>query len=232
MRFNMPRRNEALLGSLEILRKSLSAVAWIQMYGNDNRVYSASGVCVDKSGVILTADHLFQGVDQVKGMVVYINGRQIIKPLRIERSTLLDFALIRFSNVSGLPEVKMSETDLPTKEVSPVVIVGNQLVGNNGYQQILMKGVAVTPRSIYQTDARYPNMTPDQLYDFAFGSTDDNNRMILPGYSGGPLFNPEGLVVGIVKGKSYGVNNLFSDYRFTVNGVAIRSTALLKEINS
>jgi S1-C subfamily serine protease len=226
-------RNEGIpFRSKEILEQSLRSVAWIEVYDGRGKYYAASGVCVDQSGVILTAGHLFKGVESLRATQIYMDGRRLVPRCKVELSQDIDLAVIRLEDVQNLPVSQISSRNLPDGKASPVVVVGNRVHDRN-LTQVVMPGVAAPSEVLGIIDGDYPAMTASQLYDYAFGSNSDNARGTQPGYSGGPMFTPEGMLVGLAKAKSIGMSLAKGkSWELGVRGVAVRSTAILKEMNS
>ena len=137
-----------------------------------------SGMIIDKSGYILSNNHIVEGVQSAT--VILMNGGQFPGTV-VERDELRDLAVIKIA-VSGftLPVVTVGNSDkLETGE--EVIAIGYSLGLEGG--TTVSKGILSAFRSgdgirYIQTDAA-----------------------INPGNSGGPLINSKGEVIGIVTAK-------------------------------
>jgi S1-C subfamily serine protease len=226
----MSARGEVPFQSKEVIRKCLDSVAWIQLYSHSRNIVSASGVCIDSTGVILTSGHLFDTSECVDELVVYIGNRRWSEGSIVEVSRSIDLAVIRLSGLQNLPVSKICRKTLPEHVDSPITVVGNKIDGKN-LGLVVMPGAARPPTSMERRDPDYPNMTDQDLYIFSFGNDAANALRIQPGLSGAPLYTTEGLLAGIVAGANKGIA---MEAKFgplvATQGYAIRSTAILREM--
>ena len=136
---------------------------------------AGSGVIIDKSGIILTNNHVVNGADVVT--VRLADGREF-KATNIKTDPQTDLAVISIENAGDLPAAKLGNSD--ALEIGDwVIAVGNPF----GLEQTVSAGIisgkgrqigAAQRANFLQTDAA-----------------------INPGNSGGPLVNLDGEVIGI-----------------------------------
>ncbi|MGC3970670.1 MAG: trypsin-like peptidase domain-containing protein [Pirellulales bacterium] len=136
---------------------------------------AGSGVIIDKSGIILTNNHVVRGADIVT--VRLADGREF-KATDIKTDPQTDMAVVRIEKAGDLPAATLGNSD--ALEIGDwVIAVGNPF----GLEQTVSAGIisgkgrqigAAQRANFLQTDAA-----------------------INPGNSGGPLVNLEGEVIGI-----------------------------------
>jgi serine protease Do len=134
-----------------------------------------SGVIIDRSGIVITNNHVVEGADEV---IVRLNDGREFKTTDIKIDKETDLAVLRLEGAADLPAARLGDSDkLETGDW--VIAVGNpfQLETTVSAGIISAKGRSLgsVKRSRFlQTDAA-----------------------INPGNSGGPLVNLDGEVVGI-----------------------------------
>lgn len=136
---------------------------------------AGSGVIIDKSGIVLTNNHVVSGADVVT--VRLADGREFTGT-DIKTDPQTDLAVVRIENAGDLPAATLGNSD--ALEIGDwVIAVGNPF----GLEQTVSAGIisgkgrqigAAQRANFLQTDAA-----------------------INPGNSGGPLVNLEGEVIGI-----------------------------------
>ncbi|MCE9606672.1 MAG: Do family serine endopeptidase [Planctomycetia bacterium] len=136
---------------------------------------AGSGVIIDKSGVILTNNHVVRGADVVT--VRLADGREF-KGVDIKTDPQTDLAIVRIEGAEDLKAAKLGDSD--SLEIGDwVIAVGNPF----GLEQTVSAGIisgkgrsigAAQRANFLQTDAA-----------------------INPGNSGGPLVNLDGEIIGI-----------------------------------
>ncbi len=134
-----------------------------------------SGVIVDKSGIILTNNHVLEGADEVK--IRLSDGREF-EAKDIRRDVRTDLAVLKIEGAGSLPAAKLGNSD--ELEIGDwVIAVGNPFELEHTVSAGIISGkgrqLSAAQRTMFlQTDAA-----------------------INPGNSGGPLVNLDGEVVGI-----------------------------------
>ena len=139
-----------------------------------------SGVMISPEGKILTAAHVVQTADQIE--VLFVSGERI--PAHVVSSEpLVDLALIQLERSPRTPFIaRLGDSD--AMDVGDrVFVVGAPL------------GVSHTLTVGYIGGRRKPNATVRGMMPVEFFQTD---AAINQGNSGGPMFNMQGEVIGIV----------------------------------
>lgn len=140
-----------------------------------------SGVLISNDGQILTAAHLVQTADTV---LVQFSGGDLIAARVIASEPAADVALLKLNRTppSGAAAAQLGDSD-KTEVGDQIFIVGAP------------HGISYTLSVGYITGRRRPNLVYSGFSLAEFFQTDAS---INQGNSGGPLFNMEGEVVGIV----------------------------------
>lgn len=134
-----------------------------------------SGVIIDKSGVILTNNHVVEGADEV---IIHLADGREFKAEDIKTDEQTDLAVVRIKGAGSLPAAKMGDSD--QLEIGDwVIAVGNPFELEQTVSAGIISGKGrelgnIRRAKFLQTDAA-----------------------INPGNSGGPLLNLEGEVIGI-----------------------------------
>ena len=140
-----------------------------------------SGFIVSKEGLILTNNHVVDGVDKISVSVLLKDGNKKTYPATIKgNDPAYDLAVIKIEPDEDLPVLELGDSD--ALEVGEwVVAIGNPY----GFEHSVTAGViSAKNRSIHAQDVNFDD----------FLQTD---AAINPGNSGGPLLNMEGKVIGI-----------------------------------
>jgi serine protease Do len=138
-----------------------------------------SGIIIDKSGIIMTAAHVVENADQVN--IHLVDGR-VFSATIISASTLADVALIQINDPpADLTFVEPWDSN-KVKTGEKVFVIGSPY----GLEHTLTVGY-LSGRRI--TDGE------ESLMDLEFLQTD---AAVNQGNSGGPLFNKDGRLIGIV----------------------------------
>ena len=140
---------------------------------------SGSGVIIDKSGYILTNNHL---VAEIKSLVVGLSTGQLTPGRVVARDSLFDLALVKITATNLVPA---------TLSPSPVLEIGESVVAI-GNPLALKGGSTVTVGVVSAIDRSV--LTPDGESLYGLIQTD---AAIDPGNSGGPLVDLSGHVIGI-----------------------------------
>ena len=140
-----------------------------------------SGFIVSKEGLILTNNHVVEGVDKITVSVSLKDGEKKTYPATIKgNDPAYDLAIIKIEAKEDLPVLELGDSD--ALEVGEwVVAIGNPY----GFEHSVTAGViSAKNRSIHTQDVNFDD----------FLQTD---AAINPGNSGGPLLDMDGKVVGI-----------------------------------
>jgi serine protease Do len=134
-----------------------------------------SGFIIDKSGIVITNRHVVENASQI---TVTLQNNLTLPAVRVGRLSRGDVAILQVKSLQPLPTVKLGDSDT-VRVGDPVIAIGNPLgLGGSvsaGIVSGLNRDIRTTPFDDFiQTDAA-----------------------INHGNSGGPLFNMQGLVVGI-----------------------------------
>lgn len=137
-----------------------------------------SGVIVDKSGIVLTNNHVVEGADEV--LVRLSDGRQF-EATDIKTDPATDLAVLRIKTDGSLPVAKLGDSD--KMQIGDwVIAVGNPF----GFDSTVSAGIISGMRR--ELEAGNPDKRTSYL---------QTDAAINPGNSGGPLLNLEGEVIGI-----------------------------------
>ncbi len=162
--------------------------------GDENRIARSlgSGFVIDKSGYIVTNNHVIEGADEIE--VAFPNGSTYEAKL-IGRDPSTDIALLKIEAGEDIPFVSFAGED-SAKVGEWVIAIGNPL----GYSSSVAAGIV---------SARHRQMSMTNYDDFI-----QTDVAINKGNSGGPLFDMDGNVVGvntaIVSPTGYSVGLSFS----------------------
>ena len=134
-----------------------------------------SGFIIDKSGIVITNRHVVENASQI---TVTLQNNLTLPATRVGRLSRADVAILRVKSPQPLPTVNLGDSDT-VRVGDSVIAIGNPLgLGGSvsaGIVSGLNRDIRTTPFDDFiQTDAA-----------------------INHGNSGGPLFNMQGLVVGI-----------------------------------
>ncbi len=134
-----------------------------------------SGVIIDKSGIVLTNNHVVEGADEV---VVELNDGREFKAENVKTDPQSDLAVLRINGAGSLPAAELGDSD-KLQIGDWVIAVGSPFELQTTVSAGIISGtgreLGSVPRAKFlQTDAA-----------------------INPGNSGGPLLNLDGEVIGI-----------------------------------
>jgi serine protease Do len=144
-------------------------------YRAPQRQGMGSGVIIDKSGIVLTNNHVVDGADEV--LVRLSDGREF-KAGDIKTDPETDLAVLRISGAGSLPVARLGNSD-DLRLGDWVIAVGNPFGLDSTVSAGIISGTGRDLKSAKRT---------------RFLQTD---AAINPGNSGGPLVNLDGEVVGI-----------------------------------
>jgi len=138
-----------------------------------------SGIIIDKSGNILTNNHVVEGADLI---TVTLNDGRSYPATLVGSDNITDLAVIKISAAKLVPAKIGRSADLQVGE--DVIAVGHALGLKGG--PTVSKGVVSALERTIQTDAQRAMVDLIQT-----------DASINPGNSGGPLANSKGEVIGI-----------------------------------
>jgi S1-C subfamily serine protease len=181
--------NDSLYYASAVAEKSMDTVVGIVTTEKVNDIFwgtktyegMGSGVIVDSDGYILTNSHVISDGDADTIRVKFIDGTESEGKL-LWNNVTIDLAIVKVDR-TGLPAAEFGNSDdLIIGE--PVVAIGNPL--SLELDRTVTAGIISGLNRSIQID-EYTVMEPLIQTDAS----------INPGNSGGPLFNSEGLVIGI-----------------------------------
>lgn len=145
---------------------------------------AGTGMVIDATGLVLTNYHVVEGSTSVK--VTIADSGKTYPATVLGHDATKDVALLQLKGANGLATVKTDET---VAEGESVTAVGNG--GGTGELQETSGTVLATGQAITASDdgsaAGSENLT----------NLIESDAGIVPGYSGGPLLDADGEVVGI-----------------------------------
>ena len=134
-----------------------------------------SGVIIDRSGIVLTNNHVVEGADEV---IVVLSDHREFKATEVKTDPESDLAVVRFSGGGDLPVAKLGDSD--SLEIGDWVLA----IGNPFELETTVSAGIISGRGRELGSIRRAR----------FLQTD---AAINPGNSGGPLVNLDGEVIGI-----------------------------------
>jgi S1-C subfamily serine protease len=166
---------------------------------------AGTGMLISSDGLVLTNNHVIDGATTVK---VQIGGSGPTHNAHVVGYSITDdIALVQIEDVSGLPTVKLGDSD-SVKVGDDVVAIGNAL-GRSGPHAVTTGSVDQLNQTITADDAGGGNgETLRGLIEF--------NARIQPGDSGGPLVSDKGEVIGINTAATLGGKQLSSTSGFAI----------------
>ena len=153
--------------------------------GRERKVESAgTGFIIDKSGLILTNNHVVEGTSRIQVSLYGEDADQLYEARIVGRDPLTDSALIQITDKVDhvLPEIKFGDSD-QMQAGDWVMAIGNPFGFSHTVSVGVVSGVG---RNFYVTDDRTRAARVIQT-----------DAAINPGNSGGPLLNVRGEVIGI-----------------------------------
>ncbi len=148
-----------------------------------------SGIIISADGYILTANHVVEGMDEIK--VATPASKKVYTAKVVGTDPLTDVAVLKI-DATGLPAITLGDSD--QLEVGDVVLAIGDPFGVG--QSVTMGIVSALGRNVYMPDHAY------SIQDFI-----QTDAAINPGNSGGALVDTEGRLIGIntmIKSSSYG----------------------------
>jgi len=154
--------------------------------GYDNGRAAGTGMIITSAGKVLTNAHVIRGATTIKITVVTTGRTYDATVLGSDRSR--DVALLQIEGASGLDTVKLGDSGaLSTGD--PVTAVGN--AGGEG-------GIpSVSPGTITALDQTITVGEPGSGEIGQLSGLIQTDAVLEPGDSGGPMYDAEGVVIGI-----------------------------------
>ncbi|WP_124038993.1 S1C family serine protease [Neoactinobaculum massilliense] len=165
-------------------------------------VGAGTGMVLTSDGQVLTNYHVVQGSSEVT-VTVASTGKQYTATV-VGHDETHDIALLQLQNASGLETVSIASS--AASKGDKISVLGNS--EGQGYLSKLTGTVTATNESILISD----ETGGDPTWLRGLIETDAD---VVPGYSGGPMFNSDGEVVGMNSAASVGETSS------AVNGYAI-----------
>lgn len=144
-------------------------------FSTPERQGMGSGVIIDKSGIILTNNHVVEGAGEV---TVQLSDGRKFKATDIKTDPETDLAVLRIKGAETLPFARLGDSD-KLQIGDWVIAVGNPFGLNSTVSAGIISGVG------------------RELASSKRGSYIQTDAAINPGNSGGPLLNLKGEVAGI-----------------------------------
>jgi len=180
--FGAPKATNYLIdwGIESVVEKVAPSTVHIK-YERNGKTWQGSGVIVGRCGTILTARHITEEPGEFT--VTLADGR-VFKTTKSCVSAEYDVGYLKIV-AADLPVAKWGDSDL-MKLGSSLILVGSQF-GDDHFNSVSLGHISSTHRS---------KGTPERGWGVLFQTDAAAN----PGSSGGPAFNREGELVGIVVG--------------------------------
>jgi putative serine protease PepD len=200
--------NTPVAGGVEgVSQKVLPSVVRVNVTGQTSSG-SGSGVILDKSGNILTNNHVVQGATQNGAISVNFNDGSTAKATVVGTDPLTDMAVIKVEGAKDLtPATIGKSSDLNVGQ--QVVAIGSPF----GLNATVTSGIVSALNRPVSVSTASEESSPQQGLPFGFGQEEQQqtpqqslsttypaiqtDAAINPGNSGGPLVNMAGQVIGI-----------------------------------
>ena len=154
---------------------------------------AGTGMVISSDGLVLTNHHVIEGARSIRVRLVS-TGRSYSATL-VGSDPDHDIAVIRIRGVSGLTPIALGDSS-DIRLGDGVVAVGNAR-GSGGAAEVATGSVTGLNRTIIASDDDGTNAT-------TLTGMIQTNARLQPGYSGGPLFNTSGEVIGVNTAASVG----------------------------
>lgn len=145
-------------------------------------VNGASGIIVDTAGYVVTAAHIAQDPDLEARVTTFDGNRHRARVVQLDAGR--DLALLKM--VDGHSSFHAAQPARGVRPGQPVLALGTP---GNRPGAVTMGRVV---RGEVEKTVRYG--------DFGFDDAIELRMRVEPGYSGGPVFNADGLLVGMIAG--------------------------------
>ncbi len=188
-------QSKQVIDLTELAAQVMPCVASIETIGGSRTINGSylkgygTGCLISSNGYLVTNNHVVEGARKIN-VLFHDNGLQFPATL-VGSDPETDIALLKIDAEEELPYATLGNSDL-VKVGAPVVLVGNPL----SFQNFLTTGVVGGKSSTLASAGRdhYYDPWEDGIYaDYLFSDTLGN-----PGSSGGPLFNLQGDIIGVI----------------------------------
>jgi len=152
-----------------------------------NVINFASGFIADEEGHVITAAHIALSTDNLAEVIVW-DGRTI--PARILKvDPLREMAVLRIEPFPGMKPVEFADSD-DLEENEPAFAIGTP----DNKPGVVSLGTIKSPKLVERI-----------VYDpYGFDNGIELNMNVEPGHSGGPVFNKDGELIGMIAGFELG----------------------------
>ncbi len=164
--------------------KQKNAVVFIKVFDEKGKLKaSGSGFNIEPTGTVVTNFHVIAGASTIK--CSFDNGKTYDTDYILNYNSVKDVAILKLNSAQGLPVVKLGNSDR-AELADDVLAIGNPMEMQNTISDGLVSGI----RDIF--GVKYIQTTAS----------------ISPGSSGGPLFNMNGDVIGVMSMTMWGSQNM------------------------
>jgi PKD repeat protein len=164
-----------------------------------------SGFVIRSNGVILTANHVISGADEI---TVYLQDGTTLSGTVLARDTIRDLALVKVQT-SGLP----------------VIEIGSLSSVDSG-QQVVVLGYPLGNKNVSVTSGLVSSIEFDDGINTTWIQTDS---AVNPGNSGGPMLDMYGKVIGLITRKVFGIGIEGIGYAISADTLSLYLPKLLDE---
>lgn len=181
---------------MQVIERVNPSVVYVEAfstaYGDEYKLWSGSGVVVDPGGLVLTAAHVVEYADKFK--VTLPDGREFWSEESWHRSEISDVGFIQLADVNDKLPVSLPGVSSGLRKGDDVFVVGCPF----GYKLrfTVTKGIV----SGFKRDD----------FEGLFGKKllMQVDAQSWPGNSGGPVYDMNGQIVGILVGGYYGADGV------------------------
>lgn len=171
--------------ALRVTRSATAGIVLVDV-ATANGEGAGTGMVIDADGLVLTNYHVVQGSTQVR--VTIADTGEAYTATVVGHDAARDVALLQLADAHDLATVRLDASHEATPG-EQVTAIGNG--GGTGVLQTATGVVEATDRAITVNDETSPTGTE------SLSGLVESTVGIVPGYSGGPLFDAEGTVIGI-----------------------------------
>ncbi len=184
---------------VRVIEQVNPSVVYVEAYGEsyysdgdpNYKLWSGSGVIIDPGGLVLTAAHVVEGANKFK--VTLPDGREFWSEESWHRSGISDVGFIQF-DANGVPmPVSLPGKSSDLKKGDGVFIVGCPF----GYELRFTVTKGIVSGLIRDCDGFFGKKMLLQV-----------DAQSWPGNSGGPVYNMQGEIIGILVGGYYGADGI------------------------
>lgn len=185
MRINIPGVSSGYtVKTAKEIVKQKNAVVFIKVFDEKGELKtSGSGFNIEPTGTVVTNFHVIAGASTIK--CSFDNGKMYETDYVLNYSSIKDIAILKLKSAQGLPVVKLGNSD-SAELADDVLAIGNPMEMQNTISDGLVSGIRD------MLGIKYIQTTAS----------------ISPGSSGGPLFNMNGDVIGVMSMTMMGSQNM------------------------